>query len=1082
MTITTLHFSATEGYTPYGAYGTFAATITLDTVAGTLSGTWTYNGTYAYEGMVPGNVNLAGDISLDYVSGNTRYLNFTSGTANIAGDYTSGSLYYNTSTGKYYLSDQISFYIPVVNESDPTHPYDSNFSFSGYSLSQAILPPVISIDHYPAYIYEDAGLATITLTRWGANLNVISSVVLTVSEGAAYSTGLYPDFVPFNQTVTFAPNVASMTVTFVGIINDILPENNENFHVDLSSPVNASIGFGTGDVLIYDNDGGPIVHNGGTGNDTFMGSGGSDTISGGDGNDTLSGNDGSDTITGGNGADKLYGGNGNDTLDGGAGIDTLTGGKGDDLFIVDVVVASGVAKLEDIILENASEGTDTLLLRTGGNLGLAPQTITAPLGIEILDARQTGNNQFNLKGNTLDNTLYANNAGGILDGGMGADTMVGGSGVDTFFVDSTFDVIQNREQQDRVIYTYANASASPLSINLNDAGLTGLGKVTVTGTGLFNIIGESIDNALTGNASVNTLTGGGGNDTLDGGLGADTMDGGDGDDTFTVDNIGDVIIDSGGNDLVLIKLASGTYGLAAGLESATVLGTGAVNVTGNGDPNVITGGIGANSLNGGGGADTLAGGAGADTYFIDDAGDVVSETTAGSLGGIDIVKSTVSFNLALNGVNVENLTLLSGDIDGTGNGGANIILGSAGNNTLDGGAGIDKLTGGLGNDTYIVDIINSSGVAKLQDTVTEVAGGGNDTLLLRGDLSLLKATTLILGTTLENLDISGTDNTWLNITGNAIANILTGNAADNSISGAAGADTMFGGEGNDTFIVDNLADVVHGGDDSDTVVISYATLVPVTVSLGSFDAVENLKVTGTGLFNLLGDGEDNVLTGNASINSLTGGDGDDTYFVTAGDHVIEASGEGAADTVMSAITWSLTGGDNVENLTLTGTSTASGTGNELNNILTGNAGVNTLTGNDGDDTLFGNLGADILMGGIGNDTLDGGAGIDKLTGGLDADTFVFHAGQATSATNADIIADFTSGAGGDVLDIRDVLVGYSGTITDFVHLTSINGNTVVSVDANGLTGGSVFINIATLTGVTLLDAGQLVTDGNLLPT
>ena len=51
-----------------------------------------------------------------------------------------------------------------------------------------------------------------------------------------------------------------------------------------------------------------------------------------------------------------------------------------------------------------------------------------------------------------------------------------------------------------------------------------------------------------------------------------------------------------------------------------------------------------------------------------------------------------------------------------------------------------------------------------------------------------------------------------------------------------------------------------------------------------------------------------------------------------------------------------------------GSSALSGTGNELDNVLTGNSGVNTLSGLDGNDTLDGGAGADTLVGGLGDDT------------------------------------------------------------------------------------------------------------------
>ena len=59
-----------------------------------------------------------------------------------------------------------------------------------------------------------------------------------------------------------------------------------------------------------------------------------------------------------------------------------------------------------------------------------------------------------------------------------------------------------------------------------------------------------------------------------------------------------------------------------------------------------------------GGQDTMAGGLGNDTYYVDDAGDVVTETTAGTTGGTDLIISTVSYTL---GANIENMTLARGE-------------------------------------------------------------------------------------------------------------------------------------------------------------------------------------------------------------------------------------------------------------------------------------------------------------------------------------------------------------------------------------------------------------------------------------
>ncbi len=63
----------------------------------------------------------------------------------------------------------------------------------------------------------------------------------------------------------------------------------------------------------------------GSANLTFSGSEGPDSLQGGSGADTLSGLGGDDTIDGGAGNDTLIGGAGNDSIDGGGGTDTATG-------------------------------------------------------------------------------------------------------------------------------------------------------------------------------------------------------------------------------------------------------------------------------------------------------------------------------------------------------------------------------------------------------------------------------------------------------------------------------------------------------------------------------------------------------------------------------------------------------------------------------------------------------------------------------------------------------------------------------------------------------------------------------------
>ncbi|NJM92092.1 MAG: hypothetical protein HC861_05125 [Rhodospirillaceae bacterium] len=77
----------------------------------------------------------------------------------------------------------------------------------------------------------------------------------------------------------------------------------------------------------------------------------------------------------------------------------------------------------------------------------------------------------------------------------------------------------------------------------------------------------------------------------------------------------------------------------------------------------------------------------------------------------------------------------------------------------------------------------------------------------------------------------------------------------------------------------------------------------------------------------------------------------------------DRAGRGGIDLVKTTVNGFMLGA-NVENLTLTGFTNISGSGNDLANILTGNTGEN------------------VLSGGKGNDTLDGGGGDDTLQGAL----------------------------------------------------------------------------------------------------
>ncbi|MEK7759939.1 MAG: calcium-binding protein, partial [Nitrospirota bacterium] len=140
----------------------------------------------------------------------------------------------------------------------------------------------------------------------------------------------------------------------------------------------------------------------------------------------------------------------------------------------------------------------------------------------------------------------------------------------------------------------------------------------------------------------------------------------------------------------------------------------------------------------------------------------------------------------------------------------------------------------------------------------------------------------------------------------------------------------------------------------------------VTWTLGA--NTEKLTLLGTGTIDGTGNELNNTLIGNSAANVLTGGAGHDIYNVGTGDTVVEAATEGT-DLVLSNVTWTL--GANTEKLTLLGTGTIDGTGNELNNTLIGNSAANLLTGGAGNDILSGRLGNDTYQ-------VDRGEGQDTI--------------------------------------------------------------------------------------------------------
>lgn len=752
---------------------------------------------------------------------------------------------------------------------------------------------------------------------------------------------------------------------------------------------------------------------------------------------TGTGNELANTLTGNAAANRLWGLAGNDTLDGGAGADTMAGGQGSDVYIVD--------NAGDVVVEQGAASYDEI--RTTVDYTLAR-------GVEYLTLLGTAN--LRGYGNSAGNKLTGNSGDNYLDGRSGADTMSGGLGNDTYVVDNVYDsVVEAANGGNDTVYASLDYA---LSANQE------IESLILTGSNDLNGTGNTLNNRLVGN---------GGDNILDGAAGSDTMAGGNGDDIYIVDDAGDVVQETstGGRDGVRTSLA--TYTLSDNVEDLTlyksgldavsrsgtgnalsnsILGTNGVNTLAGLDGNdslygydgndVLEGGAGNDVMDGGTGQDTMTGGTGNDVYSVDDSGDRIVE---GVGAGTDSVQASSSYVLS---DNIERLQLTGGyNLDGTGNGSANLLTGNTGNNVLDGRGGADTMAGGLGNDTYVVD--------NLSDSIVEVAGAGTD--LVRSGVSIT------LGDNLENLTLLGTGN--LQGYGNAVSNIITGNSGanvlrgydgDDTLDGGLGNDSLYGGLGRDVYIVNSSGDlVIEGGSGGNE---AYDE-VRASVSYTLLARVENLVLTGTANINgsgntlanrLTGNSGNNVLDGKYGVDTMSGGLGDDTYYVdNSYDSVVEASGEGN-DRIISSVSYTLGAYSHVEALVLTGTDDLTGTGNGLANTLTGNGGDNVLNGGTGADTMAGGAGDDTYVvdetGDVVTELADGG--IDEVMSSVNTYTLGANVENLTLYTGyIDAIA--RSGTG-NALD--NIITGSNGANT----LSGLDGDdTLEGNDGNdALIGGN----------------------------
>lgn len=773
-----------------------------------------------------------------------------------------------------------------------------------------------------------------------------------------------------------------------------------------------------------------------------------ENLTGSDNNDFLTGDSGDNVLSGGFGNDTLVGLVGSDKLDGGAGFDTADYSASSSAVTVNLAANTGIGgaaagdtyvNIENVIGSNQADyltgnSADNLISGGAGDdtlVGLGRDTDG-----DILDGgsgRDTADYSASPSAVLVDLTASQQNAGGDAehDSLISIEDVIGSSGNDTFFANSSVNFFNGGAGLDEVSYLYSDAA---VTVSTNHGYFSYADEDTYSSIEI--ITGSAYGDTLFANVN-NSLYGGGGNDTLFSTIGSNTLDGG---------SESDFVNYSLATQGLTINLVSGVASNGSTQDSLVNI----ENVVGSDFNDTITPNSAANSLSGGGGIDTVD-----YSDFSNVVGVSVDLVNGGLLGNAqgDLYSG------------IENIigTLLNDSLTGDFN--ANVLMGGNGNDSLVGGFGNDTLIGGGGgdilvggDDTDVVDYSTSSqGVTVILtgtgsngdaqgDTYSQIENiiGSNFNDVLTGDSG---ANVLSGGIGSDTADYSTStlatglvvslSNPASSNTGDAAGDTyisienLTGSNYNDSLTGDPGANILSGGLGNDLLVGLAGADTFDGGSGTDTIDYS-SSAIGLTVNLNSpasntGDAAGDNYIN---IENLIGTAQADILTGNSAANSITGGAGDDILAGLGGaDSLDGGAGINTAD-------YSTSGAVNV-NLS-TGINTGGDAGGDvLTNIL-------NITGSSSADTLAGDANSNFLSGGAGNDSLIGGPGADTMDGGADIDTLSY------AASSVGVIVNLVTGTGSNGDAAGDVLTGIENVFGSSTGANNITGDG----SANNFMGGN----------------------------
>jgi VCBS repeat-containing protein len=280
------------------------------------------------------------------------------------------------------------------------------------------------------------------------------------------------------------------------------------------------------------------------------------------GNGSVNGNDGSNVLAGCGGNDSINGGAGDDTLTGGHGNDSINGGAGDDTIYYEVgdgtPAPSGAFnawQYEPAWYWQPGDGIDTI------DGGPDHDTLNISGTPQYIDDEGKGHG-----GNSWLNVVVED----------GAITSIGGATVAN--VESV--MLDLGDQQywgpDEDILDYAGTTEG-VTVNLATGtatgGFTSIAGVEYVSGGSGNdaLTGDAGHDMLKGVAGLDTLTGGDGPDALYGGDGADSLNGGAGDDYLVGGDLwGTGSLGDGDQDILTGGLGADSFGFRFAADSVVV--------------------------------------------------------------------------------------------------------------------------------------------------------------------------------------------------------------------------------------------------------------------------------------------------------------------------------------------------------------------------------------------------------------------------------------------------------------------------------------------------------------------------------